>query len=136
MKLLDFLYPPRCPLCGEILALNEGLAHRACYKTLVWVREPRCKRCGKPLTPVAGEGQELCMDCLRSRHRHGNSFDQGRALWLYSGNIQQSVLDSAEKSPGIDSRTTAPEEKTHPGVSSGGAAGQSYRKAYGFAGEP
>lgn len=93
MKLLDFLYPPRCPLCGEILALNEGLAHRACYKTLVWVREPRCKRCGKPLTPVAGEGQELCMDCLRSRHRHGNSFDQGRALWLYSGNIQQSVLD-------------------------------------------
>lgn len=93
MKLLDLLYPPCCPLCGEILALDEGRVHRGCYEKLLWVREPRCKRCGKPLTPLAGETQELCRDCLRSRHRHGKSFDQGRALWLYNGNIQKSVLD-------------------------------------------
>lgn len=93
MKLLDLLYPPCCPLCGEVLALNEGAAHRECYKKLIWIREPRCKRCGKPLMPMAAETRELCWDCLRSRHRHGKSFDQGRALWLYSGDIQKSVLD-------------------------------------------
>ena len=93
MKLLDFLYPPRCPLCGEILAPNEGRVHRKCYEKMIWMREPRCKRCGKPLTSFAGEVQELCLDCSRTRHRHGKSFDQGRALWLYAGNVQKSVLD-------------------------------------------
>lgn len=98
MKLLDLLYPPCCPLCGEILALDEGKVHRGCYERLKWVREPRCKRCGKPLTPLTGETQELCRDCLRSRHRHGKSFDQGRALWIYNGDIQKSVLDYKYKS--------------------------------------
>ncbi len=93
MKFWDLLYPPRCPLCGEILSLKEGKVHQACCRKLLRVREPLCKRCGKPLTPGAGEQREWCMDCLRSRHRHGKSFDQGRALWLYSGDIQKSILD-------------------------------------------
>lgn len=93
MNVLDLIYPPRCPLCGEILSLREGPVHSNCYKKLSWVEEPLCKRCGKPLTPGAGETRELCMDCLRSRHRHRKSFDQGRAVWLYSGDIQKSVLD-------------------------------------------
>lgn len=50
------------------------------------------------------------MDCLRSRHRHGKSFDQGRALWLYSGDIQKSVLDYKYK--GMKSYTDFYAEET------------------------
>lgn len=90
LDILDFVFPPRCPLCGEIRTLKEGNTHRACYRKLPWVREPRCKRCGKPIVSETGE---LCTDCFRNREKHGKSFDGGRALWLYGGNIQKSVLD-------------------------------------------
>lgn len=92
MKILDLIYPPRCPLCGELLAAGEGKTHPGCYDRLIWVREPRCKRCGKALLSAAGDIREFCQDCLKQRHRHGKSFDQGRALWIYEGNIQKSVL--------------------------------------------
>ena len=90
---LDLLYPPRCPLCGEILASGEGKVHEKCYEKLLWVREPICKRCGKPMMGSGVDVREFCQDCLRNRHRHGKSFDQGRALWIYEGDIQKSVLD-------------------------------------------
>ena len=92
-NLWDLLYPPRCPLCGEILASGEGETHEKCYEKLPWVREPICKRCGKPMMSPGGDVREFCQDCLRNRHRHGKSFDQGRALWIYEGDIQKSVLD-------------------------------------------
>lgn len=88
--MLNLIFPPRCPLCGEILAMKEGNVHRDCYKKLPWVREPRCKRCSKP---IDSDAAEWCKDCFRSRERHERSFDAGRALWLYGGNIQKSVLE-------------------------------------------
>lgn len=90
MDLLNLIFPPRCPLCGEILTLEEGKVHRSCYEKLPWIREPRCRRCGKPIADAAGE---FCLDCFRNRSDHGKSFDSGRALWLYGGNIRKSVLD-------------------------------------------
>ncbi|MDD3220889.1 MAG: ComF family protein [Clostridia bacterium] len=90
MKIINLIFPPHCPLCGELLALNEGRVHKACYKKLPWVKEPLCKRCGKPISSETGE---WCLDCFKSRERHSRSFDSGRALWLYKGDIQKSVLD-------------------------------------------
>ena len=55
MDLLNLIFPPRCPLCGEILTLEEGKVHRSCYEKLPWIREPRCRRCGKPIADAAGE---------------------------------------------------------------------------------
>lgn len=92
-NLWDLLYPPRCPLCGEILASGEGETHEKCYEKLPWVREPICKRCGKPMMSPGGDVREFCQDCLRNYHRQKKSFDQGRALWIYEGDIQKSVLD-------------------------------------------
>lgn len=92
-KLLDWIYPPRCPLCNEVLASKDGGVHIRCYKTLNWVREPRCKRCGKPLTTANREINEMCQDCLKMRHRQEMSYDQGRALWVYEGAAKASVMD-------------------------------------------
>lgn len=64
-----------------------------CYKKLNWVREPRCKHCGKPLTTANREINEWCQDCQRNHHRHEMSYDQGRALWVYDGVAKASVVD-------------------------------------------
>ena len=93
MKVWDYIFPPCCPLCGELLVLNEGRVHRLCYAKLKLVQEPLCKKCGKPLTTSGREVNMLCMDCLRNRHRQQMSFDQGRALWIYEGYAKAAVMD-------------------------------------------
>ena len=93
MGLLDWIFPPRCPLCGELLLSGDGKVHFLCYKKLSWVHEPRCKRCGKPLTTAKRDVNMLCQDCLKTRHRHEGSFDQGRALWVYEDSAKASVMD-------------------------------------------
>lgn len=92
MQILDWIYPPRCPLCGDLLSLNGEKVHASCYKKLIWVREPRCKHCGKPLTTANQDVNMLCQDCLRTRHRNVLGYDQGRALWVYDGLAKESVI--------------------------------------------
>ena len=93
MWITDWIFPPRCPLCGELLASYDEKVHFLCYKKLNQVREPRCKRCGKPLTTANRDINMLCQDCLRTRHRHEGSFDQGRALWVYEDIVKASVMN-------------------------------------------
>lgn len=83
-SVLSLLYPPRCPICGKILGWNEGLVHEKCEKRLVYVKEPVCLRCGKPVySPV----QELCMDCARSP----SAIDGGASVWVYTKEMAESV---------------------------------------------
>ncbi|MDO4345707.1 MAG: ComF family protein [Eubacteriales bacterium] len=78
--ILDLLFPRRCPLCGE---LSEGICSE-CGKKIVYVRQPLCFRCGKPL---AAPDMEYCGAC--SAHRH--AYTQGRALCLYTGPVKEAV---------------------------------------------
>ena len=57
--LVDFLYPPRCPLCGEGVQAQSGLC-AACWGQLRFPTEPACTRCQLPLTR---EGAALCQPC-------------------------------------------------------------------------
>ena len=85
-KILDLFYPPRCPVCGNILEDKYAYVHKKCRGTLPWIHEPRCKRCGKPLeSPV----RELCQDCKARSY----SFQSGRSLWLYEKKAKQMTLD-------------------------------------------
>lgn len=58
-KLLRLLYPPSCPVCGELFRDSEN-RHDECVMKLPFVREPCCLRCGKE---IAEEEEELCSDC-------------------------------------------------------------------------
>lgn len=82
-KIIRLLYPPRCPLCGKILA-GEGKRCGSCRKKLADIREPLCKKCGKPMTD---ERTEYCYDCSRNAH----VYDRGRGLYLYKGDLKQSL---------------------------------------------
>ena len=81
------LYPDVCPFCGKVNAKGPCTD---CLKKLSWIKEPMCKKCGKP---VRDEQTEYCRDC-RERIEDGNCwFDRGRSLWTHrppvSGSIYQ-----------------------------------------------
>ncbi len=75
-KLLDLLYPPRCPVCDQIVKMGEGRICKSCKSRLQVLQEPLCRKCGKPLADETGE---YCTDCLHHRH----NFDEGIALYEY-----------------------------------------------------
>jgi len=66
--LIDLIYPPRCPLCGEGLAAQAGLC-AACWSTLAIPGEPSCALCQRPFGDGAAEGT-VCAPCLAEPPRH------------------------------------------------------------------
>lgn len=63
---LNFLYPPRCAVCGARFGLEAG--HRVCAQCLERVErlpEPMCSVCGAPLESASGS-QSRCSQCLNS----------------------------------------------------------------------
>lgn len=71
--LIDLMFPPRCPLCGEALAEQGGLC-LACWSELAIPGEPACTRCQRPLpervAQAAPEGRPVCAPCLASPPLH------------------------------------------------------------------
>ena len=75
-KLLQLLFPARCPVCDEIVIPYGEKICLECMGKLKLLTPPWCMKCGKKLKQ---EG-ELCEDCKRTVH----SFDRGRSLYEYS----------------------------------------------------
>lgn len=68
LPVADLLFPPRCPLCGEVLAAQSGLC-AGCWATLALPGQPQCESCQRPLGPEAQEGM-TCAPCLAQPPRH------------------------------------------------------------------
>lgn len=91
---VDLVFPPRCPLCGDALARHGGLCV-ACWSTLVLPGEPSCARCQRPLAHH-GDGHEseadesgmVCAPCLAQPPRH----DGISAATLYTEPSRKLVL--------------------------------------------
>lgn len=66
--LVDFVYPPRCPLCGEAIAAQTGLCS-ACWGELAIPGEPACARCQRPFGAGIKAGA-ICGPCLAAPPRH------------------------------------------------------------------
>lgn len=80
-KALRLLYPHTCPFCGRV---TEREVCSDCAGKVVYIHEPFCKMCGKPLQK---EQQEYCLDCMGRRH----FFSQGRALWPHQKETAWSI---------------------------------------------
>lgn len=66
--LVDFVYPPRCPLCGAAIAAQTGLCAE-CWSELAIPGEPACARCQRPF----GDGPQpgaICAPCLAAPPMH------------------------------------------------------------------
>ncbi|MGA9581408.1 MAG: ComF family protein [Allosphingosinicella sp.] len=83
-RTLDFALPPRCPGCGAI----TGEPHRFCldcWRSLHFLGEPCCARCGLPFAYPA-EGEAECGSCLADPP----PFDRLRAAVAY-GEVSRRV---------------------------------------------
>lgn len=83
---VDLVFPPRCPLCGEGLAAQTGLCAQ-CWSGLAVPGDPACATCQRPLEAGASEGT-LCAPCLAQRPRH----DGIAAGTLYNDTSRRLVL--------------------------------------------
>ncbi|MFY9520567.1 MAG: ComF family protein [Caldicoprobacterales bacterium] len=83
---LDLLYPlVYCDICQY--PLDKGVSHSfcpACLSTLPLIRDPRCKKCGKPLRE---DLMDYCRDCQASRHL----FTAGLSVYEYTQTIRDLI---------------------------------------------
>ena len=88
-QVLDLIFPRRCPLCDDVLPVFEVNQRDTyicpeCKKKLKIVKEPVCKKCGKPMER---ERAVYCLDCEKKRH----DFIQGNAVFEYQGDLQRAL---------------------------------------------
>lgn len=84
--LVDLVFPPRCPLCGEALAEQGGLC-AGCWSGLAIPGEPACTACQRPFADGIALGS-LCGPCLAQPPRHGGI----HAGTLYNDHSRKLVL--------------------------------------------
>ncbi len=83
---IDLVFPPRCPLCGEGLLAQSGLC-AACWSGLTIPGEPACTSCQRPFAGGIAEGS-VCAPCLAYPPRH----DGVAAGTLYNDTSRRLVL--------------------------------------------
>lgn len=83
--LLSLLFPRRCPVCHGIVTPKGGLICDDCRGKISRVKEPCCKRCGKP---VLTWEEEYCYDCSRKPR----SFTGGVSLIDYDDVGKSSMI--------------------------------------------
>ena len=66
--IVDLVFPPRCPLCGEGLAAQGGLCG-ACWGELAIPGEPCCASCQRPFGAGLPDGA-ICAPCLANPPKH------------------------------------------------------------------
>lgn len=65
---VDLVFPPRCPLCGEGLSAQVGLCG-TCWNDLAIPGDPACSLCQRPFGEGSVDGL-TCAPCLASPPRH------------------------------------------------------------------
>lgn len=84
LDLAGILFPRRCPVCQEVVEDAGERVCCICRTRLPYVREPSCRKCGKPLLQ---EEREYCWDCSRKRH----CYRKGKAPFLYDEVMRRSI---------------------------------------------
>ncbi len=88
--LVDLVFPPRCPLCGDALGEQGGLCI-ACWSKLVIPGNPACALCQRPLGDAfsgADSDSLTCAPCLAAPPRHAGI----AAATLYNPTARDLVL--------------------------------------------
>ncbi len=73
LSIFDWIYPPRCIFCHNIIPINKYAQLdicEHCIKTLPFIKEPTCNKCGKSLN----NDKEFCNDCYSKEHLYKKGF--------------------------------------------------------------
>lgn len=82
--MIEWLFPPRCPVCFEPVLPKGAQIHPACSAKLLFIGEPICKKCGKPLED---ESEEYCAECMVSER----GWEMGRSVFPYQSIIRRAI---------------------------------------------
>ncbi len=83
---VDLIFPPRCPVCGEGLSAQVGLCS-TCWNDLIIPGSPCCALCQRPFEQMLGEAA-ICAPCLAEPPRH----DGIATATLYNDTSRKLVL--------------------------------------------
>ena len=62
-SLINFIYPPSCPICGETVEAHGSLCPK-CWIKFNWISNPKCYKCGYPFPADLDLGsQPMCPHC-------------------------------------------------------------------------
>lgn len=75
-NIVNLVYPRRCPVCDDVVSLEQGLICGECRRKIKYIEAPRCRKCGKQMQD---ENAVFCMDCEKRRYE----FEYGFALYDY-----------------------------------------------------
>ncbi|MDO5519582.1 MAG: ComF family protein [bacterium] len=84
-RMIELIYPQRCPICEKIVLPKGAFICSECYKKLQWVNAPYCMKCGKP---IESECKEYCYDC-ENKNFH---YEYGYGMWIYDENLRRSIV--------------------------------------------
>jgi len=82
---IDFMYPPRCSLCGHYCADEEGICPD-CLSQIHYIGRPLCIRCGTPFSHEFAT-DHFCGECLTGKRY----FSKARAVGLYNGLFRKTL---------------------------------------------
>lgn len=85
--IVDLVYPPRCPLCGDAIADQGGLCVE-CWGELEVPGEPACRSCSRPMGTDRGTGDNECPACQSDPPRHAGIY----AATLYNDASRRLIL--------------------------------------------
>ncbi|MBV7267111.1 ComF family protein [Erythrobacter ani] len=80
---IDLVYPPRCPLCGDAVAVQGGMCAE-CWGNLEVPGTPACIRCNRPVA----NGVTNCAGCESKAPRHAGV----HAATLYNDASRKLIL--------------------------------------------
>ena len=82
--LINFIFPPACALCGDVIGGTSDYVCRECRSIIEYPCEPLCLRCG---CEISDAEQELCADCSR----HTRSYVKGFPAMKYQYPVDESI---------------------------------------------
>ena len=85
-NLLKFLYPPKCPVCRDVLEDDGTYIHPKCRGKFVKFTEPRCFKCGRTLLEAE---DDICSECRSKKH----SYEYGFCVFEYNDTARLAMVD-------------------------------------------
>lgn len=88
INILDYLYPPRCPVCDRPVLQKQSYDGfcTTCIEKLPIIRGKRCCKCGRALSSLE---KEYCSDCLKYGWAH--MYDKGLSLCTYDDTVRDVI---------------------------------------------
>lgn len=83
-KLLDIIFPPKCPLCKKILESSVPVC-RDCFSSLPFTDEDTCSICGRPIGEFS---HSICASCRSNKISFTHSF----VPLIYKGKARDTLL--------------------------------------------